>query len=101
MLLPGEGLQQDVLLAGEVVHHLARAHAGPPGYLGEPDLVYARLSDQVQGRLEHAVPAALALLRARWAAPPRRWSGDSRCRFCHGRVPGPRSVIAAGVTGPV
>ena len=33
VVLPRQGLQQDVLLAGEVVHHLAGAHVGPPGYL--------------------------------------------------------------------
>jgi hypothetical protein len=43
---PGQRLQQDVLLAGEVVHHLSGAHPGPPGDLGQTQLVDAYLGDE-------------------------------------------------------
>jgi hypothetical protein len=67
---PGQGLKQDVFLAGEVVHHLARTHLGPAGDLGDPHLVDADLGDQVQGRVEYAVPAALPVLGAGGPAAP-------------------------------
>jgi hypothetical protein len=69
MVPPGQRLQQDVLLAGEVVHHLAGTHAGPPGNLGDPQLVDARLGDQFHGCLEYAPAGALPVLGTGWPAP--------------------------------
>ncbi len=63
-------------------------HARPPCYLGEPNPVDAHIYDQVKGRLQDAVAAALAVLGAGWPAASRRGCADSWCRFCHLRVPG-------------
>src|SRR5690348_13586061 len=75
---PDQRLEQNVLFAVEVVHHLAGAHAGPTGYLGHPHLVNAGLGDQVKGGLEHAVAAALAVLGAGRTAAPGRGGCDLR-----------------------
>src|ERR1700729_4445244 len=83
---PGQGLQQYVFLAGEVVHPLAGAHVGPPGYLGHPHLVDSRLGDQLHRGLEDPLAAALPVLGAGWATPARYWSGDSRDLVCAGHV---------------
>jgi hypothetical protein len=48
VLAPGQRLQQDVLHAREVVHHLPGTHPGPPGDRGQADLVDAGLGDELE-----------------------------------------------------
>jgi hypothetical protein len=97
VFLPGQRLQQDVFLRGEVVHHLTGTHAGALGYSGQSNPVDACFGDQVQGGSEDAVAAALPVFRAGRPATARRWRGYSCCGLSHGRyAPAPWS--SDGVT---
>ena len=78
MLAPRQRLEQDVLLGGEVVHHLPGAHPGPAGDLGQAHPVDADLRDELERGLQDTVTASLPVGCAARPAAPGRWRGHAR-----------------------